>query len=393
MNKRYAFLLIIITLILVSCFGRQIASSELNQQMSESQIALFTQTLTPVSTLVTLESNKSVTESKTALPTHTPTATLTPAPILLDPSERITVDTVNDLALLHTFQLDTRYIKSVSFSKDGSLLGAALADGEYKLWDVRTLQELDTSLSVDNGSEALFSRSGDQMLVTGNAIEETHVWELISGELLYTLPGIWASETALSNDGNILVTLSYDHRNIILSDLSNNGATQIIYGDWRPMDPYADFYPVPLDVFFSPDDSLLVAAMSSRETIIWDLDTEERIAEFNDKSALAISPDGKVMAARLKDGNIALFNTSTWGELKYLNDSFAKQRLPAIFSQDGKLLFAIVADLTINIWDCDTGTKLGTLPTFSGNLILSPDGTLLATYHIYGGEINLWGVP
>jgi WD40 repeat protein len=281
----------------------------------------------------------------------------------------------------------------VSFSSNGSLFGAALTDGEYKLWDVGTLQEIDTSVNTDSSFVYLFSQSNDQMLVAESNVEETYIWDLFAGELLYTLPSHWTGEEiALSNDGKIIVTLSPDNRNILLSDLSNDGVTEIIYGDWRPVDPYAD-YPVPLYVFFSPHDSLLVAMLSDRRTMIWDLATKTQIEKFDDKSAITFSPDGKVLAMRLEDGSIALYDTATWSEVKSFNSNFSKYPLGAIFSHDSRVLIGIDDDKTVNIWNCDTGTKLRMLETVTSNLILSPDGTLLVTYVPSGGEINLWGIP
>ena len=73
-------------------------------------------------------------------------------------------------------------------------------------------------------------------------------------------------------------------------------------GDWRPESPDdAHAYDFPYYVFFSPDDSLLVAGLSNR-TIIWDVRTGERIKELEEKNALAFSPDGTRLASASMDG-------------------------------------------------------------------------------------------
>lgn len=147
--------------------------------------------------------------------------------------------------------MDAKGPTSISFTKDSSLLGVAPYEGAVKLWEVSTLQEISTSVISKQDRIYTFFSPDNQALVAKAGPDETYILDLITGELLHSFIGkLFLEKIALSNDGNILATLSPDNRNIILSDLSKDRAIRTLNGDWRIDDLSAsESYPRPYDVF------------------------------------------------------------------------------------------------------------------------------------------------
>lgn len=303
------------------------------------------------------------------------------------------MDSVGDLELLHTIKLNTHGIVNVAFSKDGSKLGVVFADREYKVWNVATLQEVEFTPVSGAYPQFLFSLSDDRFLIAGwYSMNHAAIWELVSGDLLPNPSGnVFPSNFSISNDGTIIATQSTDSCNIILSDLTTGDTLQVLHGDWCPEDPFEGVDDLPWTVLFSPDDSIFVSVLFDK-SIIWDIRTGNRIIEFESDNTLDFSPDGSILAIR-RWGKVVLIDTSTWEEIKVIEDSYKYPRPPAIFSHDGDLLMAVVEDNNIRIWDWKAGTQLRTLSTFSGHLLLSPDGTLLVCYDTNKDHIEFWGIP
>jgi WD40 repeat protein len=113
-----------------------------------------------------------------------------------------------------------------------------------------------------------------------------------------------------------------------------------------------------------------------------------------DISALAFSPDGRLLASGAQDENeIILWNLATGQELRRLRGHSGWIRSLA-FSPDGRLLASGSTDTTIILWDVASGRRLRALEghtDFLGNLAFSPDGASLASAS-RDGTARLWDV-
>jgi WD40 repeat protein len=108
-------------------------------------------------------------------------------------------------------------------------------------------------------------------------------------------------------------------------------------------------------------------------------------------SAVALSPDGSLLAAGGQDRTVHLWHTADGRQLDVLH-GFADQVSAVAFSPTGSLLAAGSADHTIRLWEPARGTALGSLSGDSGaieDLAFSPSGRLLASAAA-DGRIRLW---
>lgn len=113
-----------------------------------------------------------------------------------------------------------------------------------------------------------------------------------------------------------------------------------------------------------------------------------------DISALAFSPDGKLLASGAQDENeIILWDLSTGQELRRLRGHSGWIRSLA-FSPDGRILASGSTDTTIILWEVSSGRRLRALEghtDFLGNIAFSPDGSSLASAS-RDGTARLWDV-
>jgi hypothetical protein len=310
-------------------------------------------------------------------------------------------------------------VLALAFSPDGQLLATAGCDGTAKLWDVSTGAGRLTLAGHQSAVVGVAFSPDRRSLWTGSRDGTVRRWDVLTGrEQAVPMRGDrQVVGLALSPNGRSLAVLLGDR-----AETRPPGRLARFLGDAaRPadgqrlvlLDADSGQELTALDasrggllgVAFAPDGATLaVAAVRDRQ--LWIVDVlgadsgvgmKQRLAikVSGTCAALAVSPDGRTIAAAVNERRRAL---AQWWETATGHASGEAGDHPGgmtavDFSPDGRILATAGKDCAIRLWDLVTGQKLAERRghPFYGVLAVAfaPDGVTVASAG-YDGTVRLW---
>jgi eukaryotic-like serine/threonine-protein kinase len=270
--------------------------------------------------------------------------------------------------------------------------------------DVRTIKVHEGTVSA-----VAFLPDGKRLLTSGidlppmgttffdDVTGQVKLWDVESCKQLdFQLKGLprKLEKVTLSPDGTRVAVTCWDHA-VRLWDLGT-GEQFALEGPLKHMAARARFSPdgKRLVTAHHPDDGYDNPAKEIHSIRIWDLASRKAVVTIDrlpSNSGASFSPDGKLLAFCIpRQGVIKVVEAAT-GEESYRCNYGGGYSLSALFSPDGKRLFAC-GDKGIRAWDAATRESLAICPaaTRAGmRLALSPDGRRLAIGG-FEGVVDLW---
>jgi WD40 repeat protein len=275
----------------------------------------------------------------------------------------------------------------LSFSGDGKQLVSGGVEGNARVWDASTGQEL-FLLAGGAGAISSMALSPDATrLLTASTDGTLKLWDLTSAanQEWFSVSGY---SGRLSADGEHLLTyvsgLGTPEGEFQLSDLSTTGIRE---SHRLSFDPGGMVSAVAYRRDLSQIATVGFDAGSPSLLKIWSVETGQLVTSFplgghqDVVFALNFSPDGALIATGSDDGTARVWEVSTGREVLLLTGHTAPIR-SVVFSPDGKWLATGSYDGTARLWDARTGKELR---TFSGHeaavitVAFSADETRLAT--------------
>ena len=214
--------------------------------------------------------------------------------------------------LLKTMQGHKDCIYSIAWSPDGKLIASASYDRMVKLWDPGTGKELrNLQDHIDAVFAVAFSPDGKR-LASASQDRTVKIWDVASGKRLYTLSDAsdGLTSVAFSPSGNEVAAAGYDKTIYIWQLAADDGhLTQSLIADQDSV----------LSLEWAPDGKTIVT--SSTDGTIRFRDTKLDLMGVIDRQpdwveALAISPDGKWLAAGRYNGSLTIYDMNTHKEVQ-----------------------------------------------------------------------------
>jgi len=295
--------------------------------------------------------------------------------------------------LLHTFDFEGKWVRTVQFSPDGKTLAVGgTGDLAVRLWDVKSFK-LSAALLGSSADilQLIFSADG-KTLAAGARNGFVRIWDVGSRELRESYTGhqglVWS--VGFAPDGKSIASAGQDHTLRFWDRATGQEIARV----------NCEFEIGAL--IFTPDPSTTTAFCTNGDsTRIYDLkklDAPNVIARHTDSdiNSVAMAPDGDSITTVDSKAVIKLWDVATGKPLKVINNP-QYDLLRVDFSPDGKLI-AITGEFKnkepiAELCDAATGQIIASLNVHSRHInsaVFSPDGKTLAIGEDH--EVKLWDV-
>ena len=248
-------------------------------------------------------------------------------------------------------------LAAVAFRPDGSLATVGVNDTAY-VWDV-TAHDETTEMAAPRGNEfvrAAFSPDG-QTLAAQDTAGMMYVFRDAEAPIA-TLPGVGRLYPGSLSIGG-LTTATADSARTGVDVWAGERSTPVEI----LMNPD---HGAPLtSVAISADGKTMAASDDSGRTYLWDANTGTRThvlapADGSDVNCSVFSFSGALLVTGDVDGRAYLWNPATGRLLRWVRDTDGSVDTVAI-SVDGRLLATSGTGHTIHLWSAATGASLGTI--------------------------------
>ena len=325
----------------------------------------------------------------------------------MNDGSNITLWNPQTISKLHLLNSQKSRFNALAFSPDNSILATGSQNGEIKLWDVAKGLEL-ASLTGEGGAAVTdleFSPDGKALVSVGES-DSAILWD-VSNKQQQILTGHteWVVEAAFSSSQKVLASVDRTGE-VIVWDL-RSGEEQLAFqtpflgvlGSNLQGTAFNNFVEKP-SITGDSDQGLSngsiqtlsrVAKGSVASQSAKPLKVKKNNRDRRGVTALASSPNGKLLGGATKDGNVWLWDSK--GNKKFaLPGHHGAAVTGIVFSADGKRLVSVGRDTEIQTRNVANGKKGQTLFAHEHpirTIAASPDGKFFAS----AGEetrIMLW---
>jgi WD40 repeat protein len=281
------------------------------------------------------------------------------------------------------------WVTTVAFNPKLPNLVSGSLDDTIRVWNLQTGQLLYSLDGHARGVNHVVIGAGGQVLASCGDDDVVRVWNLTNGSLIHTLSGHLRDVTAVAigQKGFLLASASED-RTIKIWTLDRGNLVKTLAGSASMIKTVALF----------DNDQRLVSGGMDNKVRLWNLQTGELIkilsGHLNTVNEVAVSPDEQLIASASKDRTIRLWNIAT-GDLVHTLQGHTQEVNSVTFFPDGRCLASGSSDGTLRLWQVQTGTLQHTLTGHFNSVkcvAIHVSGKMLATASA-DKTIKLWTKP
>jgi WD40 repeat protein len=268
-------------------------------------------------------------------------------------------------------------VQSVAFSPDGRTLvsggGTYGRKGELILWDVSSRKMRAALRNLPDAITCVAFSADGLSLAAATYDNAVKLWDSVTGEEVATLLGhrCPASSLAFSRDGRMLLSASFLEQGVFVWNVPSGRK------EWS--------FPGMAPVALSPDGRTIAACGNQYQVKLWDVATRKEICLLAGHTAplitMTFSPNSRMLATAGFDNTVRLWDVAG----RRLRTIFTGHETPVValaFSAGMTTLASGSLDRTVKLWNLASGEEYYTLLGHLGTahaLAFSPDGRTIAS--------------
>jgi WD40 repeat protein len=261
----------------------------------------------------------------------------------------------------------------LSFQPHGEILACGCSDGTVQFWNARTASHVASSVQHKKWINSIAFSPDGTLLASASDDDTGYVWRSDA-----TPVGPLAGHDAR------LLSVAFSPDSSLIATASDDRSVRIWSAETlREVRRFAN-HPKGIDsVSFSPDGRLVASGGQDHVVRLWNVETGELQSELTGHHdriwSVAFSPDMSSLASGSADGLVRLWNVST-GELIGSLAGHADRIWVVSYDAQGRWLYSASDDGTVRRWDAATGdgSVFFTAQDSVGGLAVAADGSMLA---------------
>lgn len=246
-------------------------------------------------------------------------------------------------------------LNAVALDSSGGLVAAPNYDGGICIWN--TLDGLQVTTLTGHlriVSNLAFSNN-KYLLASGSNDYTVCLWNLEQGnKAIWSREFDYTTECITISPDSTLLALATKYVDIILLDIATGATTKVLKGHSATV----------RSVAFTSESQTLASSSADGTVRLWNIESGLEVRQFNSKSkadfnCVAVSPDGKYIAAGDWDGRLYLWQINDTKPSPFMKIRSHTKLISSIaFSPDGKWLVSSSWDKTICVTNFNEFTRI-----------------------------------